>query len=130
MTKTTTRSPREQEQSEDAYPHIELPDFDHLVSLAKDDPVAFEALREQLCAQVIDRAPERAKKRLEGIQFTINMERARCRTNVQACMRISEMMRSALLELNATLNIAPIDAEHTEQTKAEVVPLFKQKLHR
>lgn len=114
-----------QNKSMETYPHIELPDFDHLVTLANEDPDAFEALREKLCGQVIERAPERSKKRLEGIQFTVDMERQRCRTNVQACLRISEMMQTALVELNKTLNKAYDTPQQTDESTADIIPLFK-----
>jgi len=113
------------ENSPTTYPHIELPDFDLLALLAKDDPDAFEVLREKICQQVIDRAPEHAKKRLQGLQFKVDMERQRSRTNVQACVRISDMMRSALLELNATLNDMPNETKVKSLSKCKVLPLFK-----
>ena len=64
--------------------------FDELARLAQEDPEAFEALRTQKIQQLIDAAP--ARRRLLGLQWQIDMERAQSNSAFDACVRISRMM--------------------------------------
>lgn len=67
-------------------------DFDSWAALAKEDPEAFEARRQEAINELIAKAPEELRKRLQGFQWRIDMERARCSNPLQACIRISNMM--------------------------------------
>lgn len=88
----------------DAYPVRENPDHEKLSRLAHDDPEAFEALRRQLIATMIDRAPRRLRKRLRGLQFRIDHVRALAHTPLNAAVRISELMWKSFLNLNDELS--------------------------
>jgi hypothetical protein len=116
-----------------------LPTFEALLVLAKEDPVEFEALRDQLCKQIVDQAPEHISRRLKGLQFKINMERRRSKTALKSCLELSKLMNNSLIELDEALSnpqeflmkhnsIAP-QAENTNQTNtkkssAEIIQLF------
>jgi len=81
-----------------------LPEFDTLVALARKDPARLEALRVQLCEELIASAPEATQRRLRGLQFQIDAQRRLTKTPLQACQKISEMMHDSFAELRATLN--------------------------
>ena len=67
-------------------------DFDAWAALAQNDPPAFEAKRLSMIEALIDEAPPELRQRLRGLQWRIDMERERCSTPLQACIRISNMM--------------------------------------
>ena len=110
-----------------------IPSFEALVALAKENPAEFESLRNQLCQQLLDQAPEHISRRLKGLQFKINMERRRSRTAMKSCLELSRLMNNSLIELEEVLS-NPLEflREHNqatdsvkkEQTSAEVIQLF------
>jgi hypothetical protein len=69
-----------------------LRDFDKWVSLASSDPDGFERMRRALIEQFIQRAPEARRHRLRCLQWRIDQERARSKTPLAACIRLSRMM--------------------------------------
>lgn len=72
-------------------------DFDSWARLAKQDPDAFETRRREVIARAIDNAPDDSRRRLQGLQFQVDMERRRARTPMAACLRISSMMWHSLV---------------------------------
>ena len=66
--------------------------FDTMKDMAKDDPEAFERLRQQMIDALIDDAPEANRRRLIGLQWRVDQERLLARTPMGACIRISNMM--------------------------------------
>ncbi len=78
---------------------MEFPDFDYLKSLAENNPKELNDLSERLSRQIIDKAPERNKRRLEGLLFQIQMERRRSKNQMHACINISRMMMDSYSEL-------------------------------
>lgn len=81
-----------------------LPEFETLVAMAKTDPAGLEALRVQLCEELIVSAPDATQRRLRGLQFQIDAQRRLAKTPLQACQRISEMMHESFAELRLALN--------------------------
>ena len=77
-------------------------DFDAMSSIARDDPVEFERLRQEAIDQFIESAPQERRKRLRGLQWRIDLER-RGRSPLSACLRISRMMWDHLLGTNGLL---------------------------
>jgi hypothetical protein len=68
-------------------------EFDEWAKLAKDDPEEFSARRQVSVGQLIDQAPtEKAKRRLERLQFHIDMEIRKSRHPMGACVRLHSMM--------------------------------------
>ena len=84
-----------------------LPAFDVLVDMARNDPQGLETLRRSLTEAVIEAAStEHKRKRLQGLQFRIDMERKRAKNQLAATIRISEMMCRSLADLHRSI-VAP-----------------------
>jgi hypothetical protein len=83
--------------------------------MARHDPEGLETLRRSLTNAVISTArSENTKRRLEGLQFRVDMERRRAATPLAATIRLSEMMCQSLAELHrsmVTLESDPVTAE-------------------
>ncbi len=81
--------------------------FDEWAALAKGDPDAFELRRTQCLREAITRAPNHAKRRLEGLQFQIDMIRRRAKHPLGACIKISNMMFDCFFnELPSAMEVA------------------------
>ena len=88
-----------------------LPAFDVLVDMARNDPKGLETLRRSLTDAVIAAASTDAtRRRLEGLQFRVDMERQRAASHLAATIRISEMMCRSLAELHRSM-VTPHDTE-------------------
>ena len=109
-------------------------DFDTWSELAKTDPGAFEAMRQEAIAAVIESAPEANRERLRRLQWRIDQERRLARTPMAACVRISRMMWRSVLgphglnerfsELQRLISGQPGDAvPAAEPVRAEVVAI-------
>ncbi|CBL45817.1 Hypothetical protein HDN1F_22340 [gamma proteobacterium HdN1] len=86
--------------------HYELPDFEALRELAVNDPEGLEALRIQLCEQLIQEAPVALRRKLRGLQFRVDMERRRAKSPMAACIAISGMMHDSFDQLRHALSEA------------------------
>ena len=94
-----------------------LPAFDVLVDMARNDPQRLEKLRRKLTQNVIAGATtEQKRKRLEGLQFRVDLERRRARSPLAATIKISEMMCHSLADLHRSM-VTPLVA-----TESEAVP--------
>lgn len=83
----------------------DLPSFDNLVCLAKEDPKALEALRQMQVEQIINNAPEAIQQRLRGLQFQVDAHRQlHSHSPMGSCLKISELMHESFAELRAWLN--------------------------
>jgi hypothetical protein len=110
--------------------HHQLPDFDELLILAKQDPARLEALRRNVTEAWIERAPVEQQRRLRGIQFQVDMEVRRAKNPMDACVRVSNMMHKSFGQLRHLLNDMtqarpgyPVADESTAtQSKAQVLP--------
>jgi len=92
-----------------------LPAFDVLVDMARNDPQKLENLRQRLTRSVIEGADtEHKRKRLEGLQFRVDLERKRARSPLAAAIRISEMMCHSLADLHRSM-VTPLVTEENEQ---------------
>jgi hypothetical protein len=81
-----------------------LPGFETLVDMARNDPEGLETLRRSLTDAVIAAASsENTKRRLQGLQFRVDMERRRAGTPLAATIRISEMMCRSLADLHRSM---------------------------
>lgn len=90
--------------------------------LAHADPEAFETKRREAIAALIDAAPPEHRRRLEGLQFRIDMERARSRHPLGACVRVSNLMWSSLLDLQRALEQLQGQVTEHRSTVAHAVP--------
>ena len=94
-----------------------LPAFDVLVDMARNDPQGLEALRTRLTRQVIETASnDVARRRLEGLQFEVEVERRKARSPLGASVRISEMMCHSLAELHKSI-VAPDECRQAPPTQ-------------
>ena len=83
---------------------MQMQDFDAWAALAKSDPEAFEAKRAEVIEAFIQSAPPENQQRLRGVQFRVDMERARASNPLSATIRISNMMWSAFGDLRDALD--------------------------
>lgn len=103
----------------------ELPDFDVLVNMARHNPTGLETLRVQLTQAVIDASDTDTKRRrLEGLQFQVDMERERAGTPLAACIKISEMMCRSLADLHRSM-VAPDETEPLRPRTADIIPISR-----
>jgi len=94
---------------------IRLPAFDILVDMARNDPDGLESLRRSLTDAVIAAArSENTRRRLQGLQFRVDMERRRASTPLAATIRISEMMCRSLADLHRSM----VTLEPEDQSEA------------
>lgn len=98
---------------------MQLPPFEELAELAKNDPVALEQLRVKFSEALIASAPEAAQARLRGLQFQIDAQRRAAKNPVAACIRISAMMHDSLQQLNDALT----GSDKTLRESADILPL-------
>lgn len=76
------------------------PDFDELLSLAKDNPAMFESKRLEYIELFFSKVPEEKQRRLRGLQWQIDQTRNLARTPMASCIYIMNMMRDSLNRLN------------------------------
>lgn len=88
----------------------DMPSFDELVEIYNHSDADLESLRQSLISELIAEAPDHTKRRLEGLQFQIDMERRRTSNSMAACIRISEMMHESLGKLTGLLRLIPVTA--------------------
>ena len=67
-------------------------DFDAWAKLAQTDPEAFEKQRQKVLRDAIDSATSHMRRRLEGVQWRVDMERQRSKSPMTACVRTFSMM--------------------------------------
>jgi hypothetical protein len=79
--------------------HAEFP-FDFWAKLAREDPGAFEEARKLMLDSLIEAAPARVRPRLKGIQWQIEHLRKRATTPLNACLKISDMMWTNVLDVD------------------------------
>lgn len=72
-----------------------LPGFEDLVTLAHDDPRAFEALRRKIVDDFIEHAPAHLHQRLRGIQFRVDCTRQLAHGGLAAAQQVFAMMRES-----------------------------------
>ncbi len=95
-------------------------DFDEWMALNRRDPEAFEARRQALVEQVIETAPQAMQRRLRGLMFEIDAERAKAKTPLQACMNISSLMWERFDALRLHMNILTHPEKLSESEKIQL----------
>ena len=65
-------------------------------ALAVENPDKFEEERLRNIRALIDSAPDEKRKRLEGLQWRIDMVRGRHKNPLGACIEISQMMNKSM----------------------------------
>ena len=73
--------------------YSDLPSIDTLIILAKEQPDELERIRVELTQELIDGASSAARKRrLEGLNFIIEMKRKSASNPMHSCLKLSELM--------------------------------------
>ena len=67
--------------------------FEYWMHLYREDPNLFEAKRKRILEEFIDKT-RHSKRRLNGLQFKIDMERQKSRSAMGACIRLSDLMKA------------------------------------
>ncbi|VAW60650.1 hypothetical protein MNBD_GAMMA11-364 [hydrothermal vent metagenome] len=102
---------------------VDLPDFNYLKKLAEEDPEELDFLCHFYSRQLIDNAPEKYQKRLNGILFQIEATKRRCKNPLHRCISISKMMMDSFENLQVALTeVVELDlnAPHGNVTKKEI----------
>jgi len=103
----------------------DLPDFDTLMTLAKENPKELERIRARLTNDVFEQAPDEIKRRLHGLQFRIKMELKRAKNPNAACIKLSSMMHDSFARLNERLNSFERVTHGESNPKSETRPSAK-----
>jgi hypothetical protein len=98
--------------------------FDDWAELAARDPQGFEELRQQTIDAVIDRAQTaRQRRRLEGLQWRIDMVRQQAKTPLAACVHMYSMMWDKVLGEDGMLEVMePFRSPQTTTTRTQPLP--------
>ena len=93
--------------------------------MARNDPARVSKIcAVELTNNIINSAKdERKRKRLQGLQFRIDMERQRARSPLAATIRISEMMCHSLADLHRSMVTPLVTDEVMEQDHASATVL-------
>lgn len=98
---------------------VELPSYDVLAQLARNDPAAYEAWRCEVIEDFINRAPEKMKPRLRGLQWRVECVRQQSKTALGSAVRINDLMWQSFLSLNDRWHdLANMAAERAELHQA------------
>ena len=81
--------------------NVQLPDFDTLAALHRNDPEAFEQLRRQLLQEAVAAAPARYRPHLEKVLERIESTHDAAATPMEAAIAASRMMQESLASLLA-----------------------------
>ncbi len=113
-------------------------DFDGWMHLAKTDPEKFEEKRAEAIESIISSAPESSQRRLRGLQWRIDMERKRCKTPLESCVRIYDMLIDYVYSEKGLLNcinqltgrpchnISIPEKPRSRTNQAKILPLKRQ----
>jgi hypothetical protein len=78
--------------------------FKEWSDLYETDPVAFEAKKDAILLELVEKAPARSKKALEHTLFRIRMSRQRSKTPLQSAIEASKLMWEAFGKLRSELD--------------------------
>ena len=93
--------------------------------MARNDPQSLENLRRRLTNTVIQSAStDEQRRRLEGLQFRVDMERQRARSPLAATIKISEMMCHSLADLHRSMVTPLVSEAEDEPEKSATVLSF------
>lgn len=98
-------------------------DFDQWAALFRNDPEAFELRRTALLDNLCHQMEARQVSSVANIRWRIDMERARSRSPLQCCLKISELMWEKFLDLNEILHTGESPAQQGEN--AQIMQLGK-----
>ena len=79
-------------------------DFDEWVALARRDPEAFDRRRDQVVNETCERLRVGSGAAISQICWRIDIERQRCTTPMQLCLKLSSLMWDRYFDMNDGLN--------------------------
>ncbi|MBI5450382.1 MAG: DUF3135 domain-containing protein [Gammaproteobacteria bacterium] len=89
--------------------------FDDWAQLAATDPEAFELRRKRAIQALLTQAPADIRRRLEGLQWKVDMVRQRSRDPQHACAQLFSMMWDSVYGGDGLLNALSMDEETYRQ---------------
>jgi hypothetical protein len=103
-------------------------DFDAWVTLARQDPQAFEEKRKCIIEEAIQDAPAHKQHRLRCLQWKLDKIRETSRTPMMACLQINRLLWENVTGEHGLLNSLQqlqVDqpGNRAQPTKAEIIPL-------
>ncbi|HED34115.1 MAG TPA: DUF3135 domain-containing protein [Gammaproteobacteria bacterium] len=99
---------------------VDLPDFNYLKKLAEEDPEELDFLCHFYSRQLIDDAPEKYQKRLNGLLFQIEATKRRCKNPLHRCISISKMMMDSFENLQGALtDVIELDIDAPQSSAVE-----------
>ncbi len=98
----------------------QLPSFDVLMDLARNNPEQLENIRQSMSEEIIQDASPRIRHKLEGINFKVDMERQRSKTPLQSCIRVAALMHDSFSQMREELDtlFQPAPAPYLANPKA------------
>ena len=93
-------------------------EFQQWMELAQKDPEKFEKKRLELIESVINGAPESMRKRLSGLQWSIDAKLKTSKNPMDGCLTIFQMMMDSVYEpggLLSALNMEDIEKPNNRQ---------------
>lgn len=79
---------------------VEIPCYEILAQLARDDPAAYEKWRCEVIEHFIESTPVHLQRRLRGIQFRVECIRRGSRSALGATVKIYSLMWNSFIVLN------------------------------
>jgi len=92
-------------------------DFDEWSALAKAAPEEFESRRHDAIERIISNCTN--TRRLRGLQCRIDLERARARTPLKSCVRLSALMWDSFYACQTQLKVLAYGLPHHFPSKKE-----------
>lgn len=105
---------------------VEMPEFDELARLARENPEQFETVRAELLEQCIQCAPPRMHRRLRGLVFELNASRQTAKSPLAACLSASGRMWESFDTLRLQLNALARPEALSEEEMASLMPKAQQ----
>jgi hypothetical protein len=103
-------------------------DFEEWALLAKTDPQAFEARRDEEIARLIAQASPHSQARLRGLQWKLDTERRHAGNPLSACVRIfNQMWESVYGERGLVEALHSLDGRPLPERPAALVLEFNQR---
>lgn len=78
--------------------------FDDWARLADQQPEIFEAKRKALIDAYIERMSRKHRRRMIGLQFTIDSRRSLAKSPLQSCLWLSSQMHDSFCDMQTHLN--------------------------
>ena len=96
-------------------------DFDEWKALAEKDPEAFEQQRQQAIEHMITSVPQERQQRLRGLQWRVDVERAKYKNALMGCRQAFNMMWDSVYSEHGLQRALNFDLPQHRAVQAEVL---------